>query len=1005
VRPLELRLKGLRSWRSEQTLDFSDLGLFAIVGETGAGKSSLLEAIVYALYNASTFSGRDVRALISDGQQTMRVSLDFEADRKRWRVTRSTSRGSYPPSTHQLVCLSDNDEPPRERESAVTHRIEELIGLDYKGFTSAVLLPQGRFQTLLTATDGERSSILKGIFRLDELGKVRDSADALRRGLEPPLAELARQRATLLPDPAATAAEQAAALEQVRAAAKQVRALRDRWESAQQEASARAAEAEQAGADAGKLRRQQQAVPALDDAISAEAKLAAEADSLARERETQRAAHDQARAALVEAANAGEGLDQLGEACPRLGDAAEQLPQLQTAIERIGGEREQHAQRGAELVAEAEAIAKARAALDAAAEARTQLETAAELAESQHQAAAAALAAVRERHEGTAGGRVALAEAEEAEAAAVGAAGEADEVEAAAKAQLGSARERFDAARRTDSAAAAAVGLAAGDDCPVCARELPAGFRAPAAPDLEAAHDALHTAETSHQQAAGAAATARADASAAGQQTQRARQALGDSEEALRAAEAALAATALGTPDLASGDDELLAPLADTARAAGKAVSDSETAAAGSEAALKARDAQLASARKTQQETAARLGREQAETDASIGRHRAALAELPPRFRPAGEAAGELAAARDAARARLAELRALRDQQETAAAALAQLDAAERTLAEQREARVLGQRRQAAAAVTALRTLLDNVEPPVATPEPPAEQAALADHAAWIVETLSIAETAAVRLEARQRELSEAAEAAEAQVVALLAEADQLDPEHAISDAASLRDALEDWAGRERTADTLRQRAASQIEPAQQLDKQIGAVERLRRACDEVARLLADGKFVRWLVTRRQRALLGVASDRFREISGDRYGFAEDFQVVDSRTGQPRSAKTLSGGETFQASLALALGMVELAARSGGRIDSFYLDEGFGTLDANALDDALTALEQRAQSGHLIGVISHVAAVAERLQTVLRVSTGSEGSRVERLGAAARGQMLEAELAEAQTAT
>lgn len=142
MRPLELRLKGLRSWRSEQKLDFSDLGLFAIVGETGAGKSSLLEAIVYALYNASTFSARDVRALISDGQQTMRVSLDFEADGKRWRVTRSTSRGSYPPSTHQLVCLSDSDEPPLERESAITHRIEELIGLDYKGFTSAVLLPQ-----------------------------------------------------------------------------------------------------------------------------------------------------------------------------------------------------------------------------------------------------------------------------------------------------------------------------------------------------------------------------------------------------------------------------------------------------------------------------------------------------------------------------------------------------------------------------------------------------------------------------------------------------------------------------------------------------------------------------------------------------------------------------------------------------------------------------------------------------------------------------------------------
>ncbi len=194
------------------------------------------------------------------------------------------------------------------------------------------------------------------------------------------------------------------------------------------------------------------------------------------------------------------------------------------------------------------------------------------------------------------------------------------------------------------------------------------------------------------------------------------------------------------------------------------------------------------------------------------------------------------------------------------------------------------------------------------------------------------------------------------------------------------------------------------VEQAGLLDGPIETLGRLRRACDEVARPLADGKFVRWMVARRQRALLEVASDRFREISADRYGFAQDFQVVDRRTGAPRSAKTLSGGETFQASLALGLGMIELAARSGGRIDSFYLDEGFGSLDPNALDDALTALEQRAQSGQLIGVISHVAAVADRLQTVLRVAAGTDGSRIERLDAAQRAAMLEAELAGEQSA-
>jgi exonuclease SbcC len=216
-----------------------------------------------------------------------------------------------------------------------------------------------------------------------------------------------------------------------------------------------------------------------------------------------------------------------------------------------------------------------------------------------------------------------------------------------------------------------------------------------------------------------------------------------------------------------------------------------------------------------------------------------------------------------------------------------------------------------------------------------------------------------------------------------------------------LREAVEEWAVRERTATALRDQAQDQIEWSATLDQRIATLEGLRRACDEVARLTTDAKFIRWLVARRQRALLEVSSDRLLEITAGRYGFAEDFQVVDRRTGQPRSARTLSGGETFQASLALALGMVELAARSGGRIGSFYLDEGFGSLDPNALDEALSALEQRAQTGQMIAVISHVSAVAERLQRVIRVTSGPDGSRIEELDRSTREALVEAELAEA----
>src|SRR4029077_14094193 len=137
------------------------------------------------------------------------------------------------------------------------------------------------------------------------------------------------------------------------------------------------------------------------------------------------------------------------------------------------------------------------------------------------------------------------------------------------------------------------------------------------------------------------------------------------------------------------------------------------------------------------------------------------------------------------------------------------------------------------------------------------------------------------------------------------------------------------------------------------------------------------------LVARRQRHLLAVASDVLAGMTGDRYRFAADFTVIDGRTGPPRSPRPLSGGESFFASLALALAMAELAARSGGRIGSLYLDEGFGSLDPNALDEAINALEARARGGQMILVVSHVPAIAQRIERVLKVSPDPEGSRAE----------------------
>src|SRR5262245_37747079 len=233
MRPLRLKLQGLRSYREEQEVDFSEASLVAIVGDTGAGKSSLLEAITVALYGTSTWDGKEIKPLISDGGTTMQVSLVFRADDKVWRVERAISRGNYPPPRHTLELLGGGER--FDKKEAVDARIRQLVGLDYEAFLRSVVLPQGRFAALLQAKPSERASILKGILRIDQLDVVREQARESRDRMVPVVDGLREQRSKLLPDPVASeqnAEQRIASAEQQRAAVKsareQVRSAKER---------------------------------------------------------------------------------------------------------------------------------------------------------------------------------------------------------------------------------------------------------------------------------------------------------------------------------------------------------------------------------------------------------------------------------------------------------------------------------------------------------------------------------------------------------------------------------------------------------------------------------------------------------------------------------------------------------------------------------------------------------------------------------------------------------
>jgi len=170
MRPVRLEVKGFTAYREAQVLDFEDLDLFAITGPTGSGKSSLLDAVTYALYGKAPRVGNRASLLIAQGQPRLAVMLDFAVDGERYRVTRSTGQktGSATVRLERNVrgeWRSFGDGADRVRDA--TGLIEDLIGLDYPAFTRSVLLPQGEFQEFLVGDPAERRRILTELLGLE----------------------------------------------------------------------------------------------------------------------------------------------------------------------------------------------------------------------------------------------------------------------------------------------------------------------------------------------------------------------------------------------------------------------------------------------------------------------------------------------------------------------------------------------------------------------------------------------------------------------------------------------------------------------------------------------------------------------------------------------------------------------------------------------------------------------------------------------------------------------
>ena len=995
---LRLTVAGFGPFKNEQVVDFEafdDAGLFLITGKTGAGKSSILDAICYALYDSIPRYESSQQKLRSDycepGDPTF-VELEFSVGSDRFRVRRTPSyekpklRGegvTTAAATAQLFRLRDGAwEGTSARAREVGTEILEIVGLSKNQFLQVILLAQNRFQQFLRAGNDERQAVLRTLFGSQRFEQIEKTLDERRKALEGELAESdrvlaehAERAARLLPVAAEAAggadgetagsgpgngglAEQASAewfdeaLAQVaslHAAAVEVaatahlaysgaeiehRAILDTITLQQRRSSAADAIAaldahdpviEAARAELAAARR---AAPVWPLATAAETASAA----LAEARETEEAAAASIAAASATAGHAPfdetmdlqERIDQLSSSLGALAEVLDDERGLAKLADRILTST-------IDVSAADDALAAAAARgdalpgeLDALGDRVTDASARAAIAP-QAAETLARLAAAREAAEEVAPAETALETAALAEKAASSA-------NLAAAVALDTLLER----RLNGHAAELAALLVDGEPCTVCGSQ---SHPAPAegTGDPVTAHDIA--AARDHLAARGAA--------------------MDEAHSLVVAVTGELAdarARALGR-SLAELDTELSAAR-DTLRSA-------EAAAAEQRALEKRREAL------------------RAEQD-SVGERLTALRGDRER---AGTALTEATARRDAIVARVDAQRGDCDTVTERAARISAELAAVRGLADAR-------------AATANRLAADSLASD-ALGDQLREQSFDTAHDALSARR-SAGDVAALEATIRRHDESRAAAAATLDEPGIaLAPLDPIDVEPArlaLAAALARRDDSRDAA---RTlADRTKQLRAIVADAAR--DRR--STEATRARFDQLRRLAAvvrgdepNTKRMRletFVLAAQLEEIVAAANARLGTMTGGRYALEHDdavqfrnaksglgLAIRDGFTGRARATNSLSGGETFLASLALALGLAEVVTNQAGGItlDTLFIDEGFGSLDGDTLEIAMSTLDGLRSGGRTIGLISHVEAMKEQIPSKLRITVTPRG--------------------------
>lgn len=989
-----LDIEAFGPFAEPQHIDFDQLsaqGLFLLNGATGAGKTSILDAICFALYGSVPGARQDGKRLRSDhaapGAEP-RVVCEFSARGRRFEVTRSpawerpSARGRNGFTTQQAKTLlrewvGGTWEEKSSRNDEVGAELSDVLGMDRDQFTRVVMLPQGDFAAFLRSKASDRLELLQKLFGTQRFEAVerqiaRQAAEAAR-SVEDNAAAL-----TMLLDRAASEGEHLglaaaesdleantqapedwlAALEaeilaeserrKAEASAADARSLRlaERLHGDQEKAqrhgrlaagmqrrvllelaAPRALEDKEklgghrrASVLGGQLEAMDTAVRAFHAAVAHKDRTREELESAGLDAANPRAALETVRTtiAVLEARLPDE--RRMEEISARLATKRGEQAKSQAAAEAAAGTLERLREEASALIAEIEPLEPIAARL---ADSEREAKAAAELVSvvARHAAAAAEIESVTERH-----------------------------AEARAESQdLRQAWLDVREARLANAAGELAAELVAGQPCAVCgSSEHPS----PAA----AVRSALSIAQEEEE---------------AGQRFEASETALGRIAEELSSAAQLLAGLAAqgGSADAKEAEASLISAEAAVA-AARKAAGTAD---------------RLRSTHEALTKRIALLQDEHAEATNAAAQSSSAVELLEEQHLVLET---ELAGLRQdfaSLRERLEVLISERLLLQAAVDAGNELDRAEKAQAE-----AIATLEKAlpeagfATAAEARRELLspaDVVALEKALADFHAEAARLDELFAGEELVLAAKEVSIGELPLQEAELSNArTEASHAvEVARALALSAGLASKSAES-VARIRSEYQDLAHAGR-------------EPREHARVLAGLADTLRGAGDNSYRMSLNS----YVLAARLEQVAIAASERLVAMSDGRYTLQHTdaraarnqksglgLEVVDEWTGQRRDTSTLSGGESFMASLSLALGLADVVQQEAGGVDieTLFVDEGFGSLDEQALEQVMDALEGLRDGGRVVGLVSHVAEMKQRISSQLQVVKGRNGSTV-----------------------